>query len=119
MLHEEIDDIDRDAEQSLLRQQAMWDMFEDARRRQAATLEELTEWIRGSTFRAPTNQNDLPQESATKFVAIVAVMAALAGCAVTMPLRDVPGGADDGGTYRHTPTARGGNAAIFQDRILR
>jgi hypothetical protein len=146
MPHEEIAEIDRNAEELRLeRQQAMWDMFEDARGRQAATLEELTEWIWGSTFRAPANRNDLPRESATKFVAIAAAMALLAGCAVTVPLREIAptghiltdttdgnltctaafdpecsdGSADDGIVYRRTPTAGGGNAATLQNRTLR
>jgi len=90
MSHKEINDVERHA--CGQNQQTMWKMFENARRRQVATLEELIEWVWGSTFQGPANWNDLPREIATEFVAIAAAMILLAGCAITIPLRDAPSG---------------------------
>jgi hypothetical protein len=90
MSHKEINDVERHA--CGQNQQTMWKMFENARRRQMATLEELIEWVWGSTFQGPANWNDLPREIATEFVAIAAAMILLAGCAITIPLRDAPSG---------------------------
>ena len=75
MSHEEINDVERHA--CGQNQQTMWKMFENARRRQMATLEELIEWVWGSTFQGPANWNDLPREIATEFVAIAAAMICL------------------------------------------
>jgi hypothetical protein len=38
---------------------------------------------------AATNRNDAPQESILKFVFVAVAMALLAGCAVTVPLREI------------------------------
>lgn len=86
--------------------------------------------------------NDAPRENALKFVAIAAAMALLAGCAVTVPLREIvpsgyvltdtsdadlnctattfepecfDGSADDGVAYRHAPTAGGGKINPHDD----
>ena len=93
---------------------------------------------------AAANRNDAPRGNAMKFIAIAAAMALLAGCAVTMPLREIapsgyaltgpPGGdlnctatfdsecldgaADDGETYRHAPNAGRGKINPHDDTEL-
>jgi hypothetical protein len=88
---------------------------------------------------AAANQNDAPPELALKFIAVATAMALLAGCAVTVPLRDITpsgqilagtsegdlacaayaecpdGSANDDDTYRRALVG-GGNAN--QDRTL-
>ena len=91
--------------------------------------------------KAAARRNDAPRGNAVNFVAIATAMALLAGCAVTMPLREVApsgyvmtgpanggmictttsdyecldGAADDREIYRHAPNAGGGRINPYDD----
>ena len=98
------------------------------------------ETVGRSACRAAANRNDVPRASATKFVAVAAAMALLAGCAVTVRVRDIApsgyiltdtpngdltctdpdpecfdGSADDGVAYRHMPAAGRGKINPHDD----